>query len=155
MDDGTLYMMMELLDGQDLHQVLKARDPLPIDEAARHITALLGPAAMGDDVPRPTLTPINRDDPTVTNATSSRPSLTMVPVRAVPRRSRAAATFIAARLVLTTGVTYFASASRRASRNMVASTVAVATTLPQSAPTATKAAPPPTKKLKGPVKTDM
>ncbi len=34
MDDGTLYMVMELLDGRDLHQVLKERGPLPIDEAA-------------------------------------------------------------------------------------------------------------------------
>ncbi|MEO5726287.1 MAG: serine/threonine-protein kinase, partial [Byssovorax sp.] len=33
MDDGTLYMVMELLDGRDLHQVLKERGPLPIDEA--------------------------------------------------------------------------------------------------------------------------
>ena len=37
MDDGTLYMVMELLEGHDLHEVLKERGPLPIEEAAGYL----------------------------------------------------------------------------------------------------------------------
>ena len=36
-EDGTLYMVMELLDGQDLGQLIKERPALPIEEAVGYI----------------------------------------------------------------------------------------------------------------------
>lgn len=92
-----------------------------------HITALLGPVALAAGSPRATSTPpppVNRDDPTVTNATSSRPTQR---VRPAPPRGRAAA-FAASTLVLAVGIIYFASASRGPPQSMVASTVAAGIT---------------------------
>ena len=88
-----------------------------------HITALIGPAALAVEAPRSTSTPhppMNRDDPTVTNVTSSRPTQ---PVRSTPRRGRAAS-FVAAILVLATGIIYYASPSPGPPRVMVESTAA-------------------------------
>ena len=87
-----------------------------------HITALLGPAALAIEAPRSTSTPPlreNPDDPTITNATASQPTPRF---RSAPRR-RGAAAFVAAILVLVTGIIYFASASHGPPQSMVASTV--------------------------------
>jgi serine/threonine protein kinase len=36
-DDGTPYMVMEYLEGEDLKQLLSRRGPLPVDEVARYV----------------------------------------------------------------------------------------------------------------------
>ena len=92
-----------------------------------HITALLGPVAPAAESPRATSTPpppMNRDDPTVTNATSSRSTQR---VRPAPPRGRAAA-FAASILVLVAGIIYIASASRGRPQSRAASIVDAGTT---------------------------
>ncbi|MFS8067443.1 MAG: PEGA domain-containing protein, partial [Byssovorax sp.] len=86
-----------------------------------HIAALLGPAAMAAEAPRPRSTPIpeaNPDDQTVTNSTSSRPVL---PAVSPPRRRRAVA-LGSAILLLATGMIYLAAAPREAPRSVTVST---------------------------------
>jgi serine/threonine-protein kinase len=115
---------------QNIAQLAAALAPFAPPASQRlldHITALLGPAALAAGSSRATSTPpppVNRDDPTVTNATSSRPTQR---VRSAPPRGRAAA-FAASILVLATGIIYFVSASHRPPQSMVASTVAAGIT---------------------------